>query len=181
MTNSADDDVSRDEGGPPPVRTVADWILVLVALAGLGVADALVAGDRSNAVVWVAGPLVVGLASALARTGLGATRWRWICIGSTATVLAVVVGYMNLGTSREELTNEGDRIVAALESYRAAKGVYPSRLDDAGIRPTWNRFGGWDYESRDEGRRWFLSVGDYMSDGFVLHRDSARSNWSIDD
>jgi hypothetical protein len=28
MTNSADDDVRRDEGGPPPVRTVADWVFV---------------------------------------------------------------------------------------------------------------------------------------------------------
>jgi hypothetical protein len=161
--------------------SIGSLAFVLFALAGIVGADVLVAQDRMRTLVWVTGPLVVGLASSLAKTGLGTPRWRRVCIGASATVLALVAAYMQFGTSRQDLRKEGDRIVAALESYRAVKDAYPVRLEDAGVRPAWNRFGGWEYESRDDGRHWSLSVGDYMSDGFVLYRSSERPDWSVDD
>jgi len=161
--------------------SIGSWAFVLLALAGIVGADVLVAQDRVRTLVWVTGGLVVGLAASLAKTGLGTPRWRRVCIGASATVLALVAVYMQFGTSHQDLRKEGDRIVAALESHRAVKDAYPARLVDAGVHPAWNRFGGWDYESRDDGRHWSLSVGDYMSDGFVLHRSSEQPVWSVDD
>jgi len=65
-----------------------------------------------------------------------------------------------------ELQQEGDAIVAGLEDYRRANGAYPTALVTR--PPLGRRYGGWQYETRGDGKACDLRVGDYGRHGFVL-------------
>jgi hypothetical protein len=75
---------------------------------------------------------------------------------------------------------EGDALLACIEDFRVRSGRYPATFLEAGCTPLWNRFGGWNYESRAEGNGFALRVGDYSKDGFVLSRDEDDGAWYWD-
>jgi len=77
-----------------------------------------------------------------------------------------------------ELQQEGDASIAALKDYLRANGAYPRAL--ATRPPLGKRYGGWQYETREDGKACDLWIGDYGRHGFVLIWSSERSKWYLD-
>jgi len=111
--------------------------------------------------------------------------WRCDVRGAStyAAALLAVIPLLYLGTapSYDDLLDEGGGMVAKLHEYKRKAGVYPDSLDDANLRASWNRYGGWRYETREGGGVFRLRVGEYGLDGFTISYASDRdSGWYID-
>lgn len=85
-------------------------------------------------------------------------------------------------TGRRDLIARGDEIRELLERYRSRTGRYPLSLWQLGASLRWTdrAYGGWDYETRDGGRVYYLRIGGYVRYGFVLYRNSTAKEWSWD-
>jgi len=81
--------------------------------------------------------------------------------------------------SRSALKAQGEKLIAGVEQYRERHGEYPNSLADAEVAVPTHAYGPWRYE-RTDGYFW-LSVGDYGRDGFVLSYDSSDREWHLDD
>jgi hypothetical protein len=160
--------------------SVLSPLLPVVAVVVLVVAGVYSIDDRRRVFFILGGPIIT------AGVWLSARHCRGRVFGASAAVITAVLSLLcigairGLGTSRDKLETVGDGIIRALEDYRRAHGRFPDGLDDAGIRPEWNRFGGWSYDVHEGGSRWDISVGDYMDDGFVMHRSSDQADWEWD-
>ena len=79
---------------------------------------------------------------------------------------------------------QGDRIRAALEDHRAREGRYPRRLRELGLPEAQTSLPcgtEWEYELEpDFGAPYWLHLGDYGRNGFVLFRDPKADDWYWD-
>jgi hypothetical protein len=179
-----------DSDGNPhkPARflgTAPSWIRLgqwSGILAGLWLAWTTVAGDPVCVYFWFGGPLAVLLACAALAGFRGRRGAAWGGLIASALVLGSALMVIRLGTPKCELVVVGDEIIRSLDTYRRDHGRFPESLGDAGIRPAWNRFGGWQYHARDGGAQWDLSIGGDISSpgGFVYYTSSERRQWGYD-
>jgi hypothetical protein len=63
---------------------------------------------------------------------------------------------------------EGAQIAEQLEEWRAAHGSFPRSLDEAGIEPEEQRFGGFRYQLGFDGQTYELWIGDQERDGVEM-------------
>ena len=93
-------------------------------------------------------------------------------VGFAALALASCCGEPNWAP----LEAQGNEIIRAIDSYRAAHNEYPSSLEAAGVHAPKTPYGDWTYMlNPTEG--FFLSVGDYGRDCFELYY-SPKVGWT---
>lgn len=75
-----------------------------------------------------------------------------------------------------------EEIRGGVERYYAEHGAYPRRLADTDVPLRWadRAHGGWEYRERVEGGGYYLKLGDYLLDGFVLYVTDGDSEWNWD-
>ena len=118
------------------------------------------------------------------------TRAKWVIVAAgvvvapfaVAFVLAVGVPlfrYMGPKPSVPALQAQGQKLVDAVERYRAEHGDYPPSLEEAGTFAPWTGYGRWEYQ-RYPDLGYYLKVGDYGRYHFVMWWDQRNKRWSID-
>jgi len=147
-------------------------------LFGFACLFAALTGSRYGA--WFLALYVTGTVLGL---WLARRRWPWRPVLLLACQFALVSGlwaWRARGPDRHELPAEGDGFIVALEDHHRRHGRYPVSLAEAGCSPRWNAYGGWRYEALDGGASYYLGVGDYLEDGFVLYRYRHDPDWYWD-
>ncbi|QEL14247.1 hypothetical protein [Limnoglobus roseus] len=96
----------------------------------------------------------------------------------TGTSVFAILWWQAEYPSRPALKSQGERMIAAVERYRTQHGEYPATLEDAGITPPSHGYGPWQYGHNDNS--FWLIVGDYGKDWFVLSYVSGDRGWYLD-
>ena len=77
------------------------------------------------------------------------------------------------------LQAQGQKLVDAVERYRANHGDYPPSLEAAGAFAPDTGYGRWEYGREPDGS-YYLKVGDYGLYNFVMWWDDRNKRWRID-
>jgi hypothetical protein len=122
--------------------------------------------------------LLAGVALAVPAAWLARRRWALAVLGAVGGPALGVLLWHTSAPSFSELRADGDRMVAAVEQFRHVNGRWPETLAEAGVTPPDTRFGPWRYQVK--GEEFYLSVGDYGEDLFVLYYSSRTGEWYSD-
>lgn len=106
------------------------------------------------------------------------------CPQLVAGSIAILTGlgswlFLFSSPSMDDLEAQGTEIVGSVEASMKPTGLYPSTLEEAGIRIPWSRYA-WEYSTSNGRRKFRLSVGKYGRDGFRMSFDSDSGRWRRD-
>ena len=93
-----------------------------------------------------------------------------------------VLGEVERENQIARLTEQGNRIVQAVEGFRAEYGRLPRDLAEAGIAvsETETPYGPFRYIFEGEALGFLLNLGDYFHHGFMMYWNHDQREWQID-
>ena len=101
-------------------------------------------------------------------------------VGVLAVCFVAIMSLIPTGPSSvPDLKAQGQKLVYAVERYRAEHGEYPPSLRAAGVSAPRTGYGRWQY-GRDVGGGFYLKVGDYGRYQFLMKWDYRNKRWYID-
>ncbi|OGV68310.1 MAG: hypothetical protein A2283_13435 [Lentisphaerae bacterium RIFOXYA12_FULL_48_11] len=109
-----------------------------------------------------------------------------ICILVTIIIILIVCNivtwpaWLYNSDDLKKLKKQGNEIKEKLEDYRLKNGKYPIDIRESQIVLPKTKYGRWQYEIDSQGIKYYLRVGHYGDNGFVMYGDSVMKGWGID-
>ena len=110
---------------------------------------------------------------------IGALLFSLLAVITSLVLLVTFIGPPSSSTLNE-LKLEGDELVKQIEEFKNANRKYPETLIQGGVEISEFRYGGWKYNLENGSRNFFLSIGKYENDLFVLYWTSKTGEWYLD-
>jgi hypothetical protein len=95
-------------------------------------------------------------------------RRRAFAVLLAAFVEFAAINFFTLDLTHIRLEAEGDKVVHAINEYNLKNGHFPESLDELDLPQLTRRYGGWLYESSQNGDNFILEIGNYELYRFVL-------------
>jgi hypothetical protein len=157
------------------MQKAANWISLLLTVGFLFLS--LIANMFTRH-LWIGILLLAATAIGLIVAFCFPRRWGIAMLSTLGLASLVTIGWACTAPSFDQLTQDGDRMIAVFEQYRSSHGRYPQSLSEAGIKNEQTRYGAWSYQS--DGPTFKLSLGDYGQDLFVIYYQSRNGHWEFD-